>query len=183
MACILDAAAQVLLREGYARATTNRIAERAGISIGSLYQYFKDKDAVFDALVERYFALMVDAVREDPIDTALPLEESFRRLALLALRVWPRGPEVLRHLEHVPRANVRNRARKAKTELLGVLRMVVDGHRGQLRLRGDDLDMALRFVIGAGEGVLYDLPPKTDPDRTAREMAIMFAGYLSRGSG
>lgn len=47
---ILEGAAQVLEREGYAAATTDRIAERAGVSVGSLYQYFPNKDAILLAL-------------------------------------------------------------------------------------------------------------------------------------
>lgn len=40
---ILEAAAQILEREGYTRATTNRIAEAAGVSVGTLCEYFADK--------------------------------------------------------------------------------------------------------------------------------------------
>jgi len=179
-ACIRDAAAQVLLREGYARSTTNRIAERAGISVGSLYQYFEDKDAIFDALLKDYFTRLVASVGEDPIDPSLPLEETFRRLASIGLRVWPKGPEVLHHLEQVPRAVVRARARRARRELLTVLRTVAEAHDAELRVHGDELDTALTLVVGAAEGMFYDLPPRADPEHVAREIATMFARYLSR---
>jgi AcrR family transcriptional regulator len=53
VAVVLEAAAQVLQREGYARATTNRIAEVAGVSVGTIYQYFGDKDEVFELLIRR----------------------------------------------------------------------------------------------------------------------------------
>jgi AcrR family transcriptional regulator len=56
---ILDAAAELLTRESAAE-TTNRIAERAGVSIGTLYQYFADKDAIVAAMVERDLRAMQD---------------------------------------------------------------------------------------------------------------------------
>ncbi len=51
---ILEAAAQVFEAMGYARGTTDRIAARAGVSVGSLYQYFPNKDAILVALAERH---------------------------------------------------------------------------------------------------------------------------------
>ena len=48
---ILDATARVLVREGYARTSTNRVAAVAGVSIGSLYQYFPNKESLVAALV------------------------------------------------------------------------------------------------------------------------------------
>lgn len=51
---ILSAAAQVFVKHGYAAGTTDRIAERAGVSIGSLYQYFPNKDALLTALAQRH---------------------------------------------------------------------------------------------------------------------------------
>src|SRR6201996_9435868 len=46
VAAILEAAAQVLASEGAQRFTTARVAERAGVSVGSLYQYFPNKAAI-----------------------------------------------------------------------------------------------------------------------------------------
>jgi AcrR family transcriptional regulator len=51
---ILDAAAQVLLKRGYEKATTDRIAERAGVSIGSVFEYFPNKESIFAALMLRW---------------------------------------------------------------------------------------------------------------------------------
>ncbi|VEG52064.1 TetR family transcriptional regulator [Mycolicibacterium aurum] len=53
MNTLVEAAAQMFSREGFA-ATTNRIAERAGLSIGTLYQYFPDKSALLHAVAERH---------------------------------------------------------------------------------------------------------------------------------
>jgi AcrR family transcriptional regulator len=47
---ILDAATQVLATHGYARMSTNRVADEAGVSVGSLYRYFSDKDEIFETL-------------------------------------------------------------------------------------------------------------------------------------
>jgi len=51
---MLDAAVRLLKRGGSACITTNRIAETAGVSIGSVYQYFPNKHALFVALHERH---------------------------------------------------------------------------------------------------------------------------------
>jgi AcrR family transcriptional regulator len=53
---IIEAAAHILATEGAARLTTNRVAKHAGVSIGSLYQYFPNKQAIVRALVERGLA-------------------------------------------------------------------------------------------------------------------------------
>src|SRR5271165_3398511 len=51
---VLDAVVRVLKREGFKAITTNRVAEVAGVSIGSVYQYFPDKRAIFAALHQRH---------------------------------------------------------------------------------------------------------------------------------
>ena len=61
---IIDASAQVLERRGYQGATTNRIAERAGVSVGTLYQYFNNKDEIFNALIEREARSFLRAIED-----------------------------------------------------------------------------------------------------------------------
>ncbi|MFZ6654114.1 TetR/AcrR family transcriptional regulator [Undibacterium sp. TJN19] len=53
---ILEAAIQVFEVHGYAAGTTSRIAQRAGVSIGSLYQYFPNKDEILFALAQQHLA-------------------------------------------------------------------------------------------------------------------------------
>ncbi|SON60904.1 putative HTH-type transcriptional regulator [Mycobacterium simulans] len=59
---ILDAAARVLKERGYGGVSTNRIAAAAGISPGSLYQYFPNKDAILEAMVADYTRQLQDEV-------------------------------------------------------------------------------------------------------------------------
>ncbi|OAA25836.1 transcriptional regulator [Frankia sp. EI5c] len=58
---ILDAAEQVISEVGYDPATTNLIAARAGVSPGSLYQYFANKQAIAEALARRYVSYLGEA--------------------------------------------------------------------------------------------------------------------------
>ena len=53
---LLVAAVQVFEEHGYAGTTTNRVAARAGVSVGTLYQYFPNKEALAVALLERHLA-------------------------------------------------------------------------------------------------------------------------------
>ncbi|MBS0546683.1 MAG: helix-turn-helix transcriptional regulator [Proteobacteria bacterium] len=62
VAAILEGAAQVLEAGGLAAFTTNAVAERAGVSIGTLYQYFADKNALLRAIAEREMAQALTAV-------------------------------------------------------------------------------------------------------------------------
>lgn len=82
MEVLLEAAAQVFDREGLT-ATTNRIAERAGVSIGSLYQYFPNKHALMRALAERHVgdaSERLDAVLKQLRDEEPPFGESMRAI-------------------------------------------------------------------------------------------------------
>jgi len=84
---ILQASAELVVRHGVERLTTNHIAERAGVSVGSLYQYFPSKEAIIQALIEHEISRAVDAIvacieGTDPART--PFDEA---VALLVDRV------------------------------------------------------------------------------------------------
>lgn len=109
---IVEAAIQILQSDGEERLTTNRIAERAGVSIGSLYQYFADKEAIVEAIAERernkVVAAIVKSISDvDPADfenvvrevvrsliNAFARRRRARRIILLTmLRRWHNAPQ------------------------------------------------------------------------------------------
>ena len=61
---ILEATIQVLLSAGKERLTTTRVAERAGVSIGTLYQYFPNKNALLQATLKRHLEGVAEAVEQ-----------------------------------------------------------------------------------------------------------------------
>jgi AcrR family transcriptional regulator len=63
VSAILDATARILVERGYAATSTNAVAERAGVSVGSLYQYFPNKDALVAALHARHAEQMMVVIQ------------------------------------------------------------------------------------------------------------------------
>src|SRR5215468_4646197 len=76
---LLEATARILTKEGYDRASTNRIADVAGVSIGSLYQYFPSKEALVAAVIDRHMQEMSQVARNALIKVAArPIEIAAR---------------------------------------------------------------------------------------------------------
>lgn len=94
---IVEAARDLLVADGLGRLTTNRIAERAGISPGSLYQYFPDKAAIVSAVVDRYSAQIGDEVTAAYLEAMhLPVRELLRTAFTALLEVLTRHREYVR---------------------------------------------------------------------------------------
>jgi AcrR family transcriptional regulator len=86
VAAILDAAVQVLGKEGATRFTTARVAEKAGVSIGSLYQYFPNKAAILFRLQSDEWQQTTDLLRRILEDDQRPPLERLRTLVHAFLR-------------------------------------------------------------------------------------------------
>ena len=112
---ILDAVAVVLKQHGPNAVTTNRISEAAGFSIGSLYQYFPDKQAIYGALHERHVnevrRVIADTVEERflgsfanftcaLVEALAKVHASDPRLHRLVTALVPEGPAVFRAALH-----------------------------------------------------------------------------------
>src|SRR5689334_8400276 len=86
VAAILEAASQVLAKEGAQRFTMARVAEKAGVSVGSLYQYFPNKAAILFRLQSDEWRETGELLREILEDTGTPPFERLRRLVHAFLR-------------------------------------------------------------------------------------------------
>lgn len=104
---ILEAAELIILKDGYDKATTNYIAERAGVSIGSLYQYFPNRDSIISALIELRVSSLANGVRavlRDSMDGPLHIAsrriltyllENFREHKILLYSLSKQTPELV----------------------------------------------------------------------------------------
>ena len=82
VAIILDAAAQILQTEGEAYFNTNRVAEKAGFSIGTLYQYFPNKNSIIEAIAERERITIETAIQKALLDGLPHTIEEFLRIII-----------------------------------------------------------------------------------------------------
>ena len=155
VAALLKATAHILVKEGYESASTNRIAEAAGVSIGSLYQYFPSKEALVAAVVDRHMQEMmqllraaVDRVREQPVEVAT---RELVRVMIDAHRVDPRLHRVL--VEQVPRVGRLENIRAIDREAYALIRAYLEAHRDELRVA--DLDVASFVCVATVEALTH----------------------------
>ena len=178
---ILTAAAHVFGEHGYAAGTTNRIAERAGISIGSLYQYFPNKDAILAELLVRHLDDGTAAAAKlltGPLPG--PIEEVFRVFVRLTVESHLDDPHLLRMLiEQAPRSTeLLEKVGRLKRTMVGYTRDLLEGHP---EVRVADTDMAARLVIATIELVVHDLlaePDPVDARRLEDELVAMLTRYV-----
>ena len=99
---IVQAAAHILEEDGNARLTTNRVAERAGVSIGSLYQYYPNKEAILADLIRDKRAHLLAGMQQAVAEArGAPADDALRALIRAAM-VWQvERPALSREVEHL----------------------------------------------------------------------------------
>jgi len=184
VAALLKATAHILVKEGYESASTNRIAAAAGVSIGSLYQYFPSKEALVAAVVDRHMQEMlellraaVDRVREQPVEAAT---RELVKVMIDAHRVDPRLHRAL--VEQVPRVGRLENVRAIDREAYTLIRAYLEAHRDELRVA--DLDVASFVCVATVEALTHAAVvnrPEVLSDKSgvfAEEVTRLVVGYL-----
>ncbi len=97
VAVIVEAAARILERNGFAGFNTNAVATKAGVSIGSLYQYFPSKDALLSALIEREAAPLLQI--EEELALIKSSRAAIRRYIEAGIRYQMRRPLLARLID------------------------------------------------------------------------------------
>jgi AcrR family transcriptional regulator len=180
---LLSATTRVLVREGYDRASTNKIADAAGVSIGSLYQYFPTKEALVAAVIERHIGEMMDVVRSAMVRVAtLPIPEAARELVKVMIdahRIEPKLHRVL--VEQIPRVGNLEDIEKVDDEAIALVRAYLEARRDEVA--ASDLDMAAFLAVSAVEAMTHAAvlrrPELLDNPRFVDEVAAMVTRYLT----
>ncbi|MEL6178012.1 MAG: TetR/AcrR family transcriptional regulator [Myxococcota bacterium] len=154
---ILQAASELLIAEGFARMTTNRVAEQAGVSVGTLYQYFPNKEALLLALVDQHTEAMMLLLVERLSGLAqASVEEATREMVRAWLEAHAVNPELHRVvMEQFSLDFVMDRTHQVKARSRLVVRHYLELHREVLAL--DDLDMASFMVTTMVDAVTHTM--------------------------
>jgi AcrR family transcriptional regulator len=184
VAAILGAAAQLFAARGYAGANTNLVAARAGVSVGSLYQYFPNKEALLAALYQRHrarTAAVVGRALARLADPGVPLEESLGGLLTELQEVHDQDPELTRVVsEQVPQVARLELLARAQEE--ASVAEVEASLRARADLRAGDRRVMAHVLARAAEAMTrwlaHDLPPGLDRRGATAEVARLLVRYL-----
>jgi AcrR family transcriptional regulator len=152
---LVEATARILVREGFDKASTNRIAQEAGVSIGSLYQYYPSKEALVVALIDRHNREIMQVVRGTLAEVAAqPVEEAVRTLVAVAIRAHRIDPKLHRVLtEQIPRTGRLEKVEAFNREIYALFRAFLEDHRDELRTV--DLGLAAFVCVTSIEALTH----------------------------
>jgi len=178
---IVEAAGLALERDGLDGLTTTGIAELAGVSVGTLYQYFPDREAILGALVERQHERTHAAFRALLTTVAdVPLRDAVDQMLARLLRVFVEHAPFAGPLQHAISLSGREDAHRST-----LARYVAD-LAPHLAARRDvtvaDPEHAAWLIVHAADGAIRGLAlahPVRDPASLLREARRMLCTYLT----
>jgi AcrR family transcriptional regulator len=178
---LVEAAARILRERGYEATNVNEIARVAGVSVGSLYQYFPTKEALAGEVGRRLSKRMIDAFGDGLFDLAhAPLEEAVGAVSKRLVRVFTMDPPLRRVLLAEPVIAKAMLAPEFDALLQEAILAYFSFHRIQVRPK--NLPLAVRILMIAVESVvaqltLDDLPMRRREEIEA-EITALVLGYL-----
>jgi AcrR family transcriptional regulator len=181
---ILEATAHILVEEGYDKASTNRIAERAGVSIGSLYQYFPNKEALMAALMQQHSSEIAELVESHLQDLAhqppAVVVPALVKAVIAAHRLNPHLHQVLS--EEIPRSERLGQMQQTEQRILTLLRQYLS--RWSDQIVPQNLDMTIFMVSRTVETLCHAavIEPThfvSDPD-FEQQVSQMLLAYLTQ---
>lgn len=184
---ILEASARVLVKRGFDRFTTNEVAEAAGVSIGSLYQYYPNKEALVAALIEKHIEDMTAALASELARVAtLPMAEAVRAVIELTIKAHAVDRELHQVLtEQVPRVGRMARLREVDAICHRMVAGVLAARQDELAIR--DPALSAFVLVAAIEAIahrsaLFD-PERLEDPRLVDEACALVTRYLGVADG
>jgi len=153
---LIEATARILVREGFDKASTNHIAEVAGVSVGSLYQYFPSKEALVAAVIDRHNQEIMRTVRGEVAEAmSQPVEKAMRKLVAAAVKAHRVDPKLHRVVaEQIPRVGKLENVERFNQENYALFRKYLEDHRDELGV--DDLELASFVCVTAIEALTHN---------------------------
>src|SRR5262249_6351465 len=149
---ILGAAADILERQGYARLTTNRVADRAGVNIASLYQYFPGKEAIVAELRRRHGDVQRAALRRALLQRrGHGLESTMRTLVSMGVAAHAVAPRLHRVLTEELPALGYSEVSSRDPQLVDEMRRFLE----QARVDVPDLELAMWMIATVSGAVIH----------------------------
>lgn len=181
---IVAAATRILSQGGYAAFNTNRVAEEAGVSVGSLYQYFGDKEGLIAEIVQRFTAEILAVLRRDlALARRVPLEVAVRGLVRAILDVHRVDPQLHRVLKDEVRLTPTLGAlAEYEAAVLAILYDEFEFRREELRALDPKLCASIlaHAVEAAVRAYVLDPEHPGEEDAFCEELSLLVLGFIRR---
>ena len=184
---ILAATARVLVKKGFDVLTTNAVADAAGVSIGSLYQYFPSKEALVAALIEQHIEEMNSEILNELTRVAqLPMSQAVRGVIELTIKAHAVNPELHKILtEQVPRVGRLARLIEADNISRRMVAGILAARKDELAIV--DVDTAAFLLCTSIEAIVHRAallaPERLRDPRLIDEATAMVTRYLGIADG